>query len=529
VNRNPERKSLLGQFFERKVMRVGLAYILVGWILMQIGEVTFEALQLPAWALSLLIVIVLLGFPIALILAWAYEVTPEGIVRDPKDSERSGRNYSNSQNSLPSVAVLPFDDMSEAGDQLYFCEGIAEEILNALCKVSNLHVASRVASFQYSGKRADITEIGSKLHVQTVLEGSVRQFGDQLRITVQLVDTMSGFHLWTRQYDRRKEDLFEIQEDIAEHIAGALSVTLSRSHFREQSQVDPKAYDYFLRGKYYFSKCNAVDSAYARQMFQKAIDVDPDYGRAWAWLAYTFGFEYMYFDANIASRDEALRISEKALVKAPNLAETHIAAGVVLCMTGDCENAESEFLKAIDIEPNNYEAWYFFGRAKIHEGNPKKALKLLQQATKIRPEDYQSVLLQAQLYVSLHSDKKAKRASRKGVMRARNSLEFNPDDNRALNLGALALQRLGEHKQAAQWMQGSLDKAPDDPVVLYNSACFYTMTGDTDRALDSLQKSLNRVGSINLKWLENDSDLSGLRDHPRYVELVEGLPEGTPE
>ena len=213
-------KSFLVQLQERKVIRVAVAYIVVGWIVMQVGEVTFESLGLPPWALTLMIVLVLLGFPIALVLAWAYEVTPEGIRKDSAgDSIDTAEGHDDEDDAVPSIAVLPFDDMSEEGNQGYFCEGIAEEILNALCKVANLRVASRMAAFQFGGKSADVTEIGEKLRVRSVLEGSVRKSGERLRITAQLVDTSNGFHLWSRQFDRRLEDIFEIQEEIADSIA----------------------------------------------------------------------------------------------------------------------------------------------------------------------------------------------------------------------------------------------------------------------------------------------------------------------
>lgn len=161
------KKSLLGEFYQRKVMRVALGYVVVGWIMMQVGEVTFEALNLPPWALTFLITMIILGFPVALVLAWAFEVTPEGIVKDPVDAEpQSGSVIDVAVSGAPSVAVLPFDDMSEQGDQGYFCEGIAEEILNSLCKVAGLRVASRAASFRFRGKHVDISEIANKLKVQ---------------------------------------------------------------------------------------------------------------------------------------------------------------------------------------------------------------------------------------------------------------------------------------------------------------------------------------------------------------------------
>jgi adenylate cyclase len=514
-------KSTLGQFYQRKVMRVALAYTVVGWITLQVGEVTFDALALPSWALTLLIAFVILGFPIALVLAWAYEVTPEGIVKDPLDSTiEEIEGTETDSHSMPSIAVLPFDDMSEHGNQAYFCEGMAEEILNALCKVAGLRVASRVASFRFGPKRADIAEIGQKLHVKSVLEGSVRQFGEHLRVTAQLVDTKNGYHLWTHQYDRQKEDLFAIQEDIAEHITIALCVTLKNSHFREQSHVDPKAYDFYLRGRYYFSKLNLMDSNFARQMFQRALDIEAGYGRAWAWLAYTNAFEYMYLDATDTNREEAVRTSQKALEVAPGLAESHIAAGVSYCMIRECKGSEKEFRKAIELDPKRFEAWYFYGRSKVREGKLEVAIGLLQEAARVRPEDYQSVLLQAQLYMSLNDTKHALEASRKGVERAKTVLEFNPDEIRALNLGALALLRLGEVVEAEQWMSVALKRAPRNPIILYNGACFFALKGDVDKALDALQQCLFKVGVINRSWLDQDSDLDNIRGHPRFSEII---------
>jgi adenylate cyclase len=515
-------KSLLGQFYQRKVMRVALAYVVIGWIMMQVGEVTFEALGLPPWALTFLISLLVLGFPVALVLAWAFEVTPEGIVKDSYGvASSAGSERNDAFSTSPSVAVLPFDDMSEHGDQGYFCEGIAEEILNSLCKVAGLRVASRAASFRFRGKHMDIAKIAEKLKVQAILEGSVRQFDDNLRITAQLINATDGYHLWTRQYDRRSEDLFAVQEDIAEQISNALSLTMRHNHLREQSEVVPLAYDYFLRGRYYFARCNSRDSVYARRMFRRAIETDPGYGRAWAWLAYAYGFEYMYFNATDENRREALHNSARALALAPNLAESHIAIGIAYCMRGKCTKAGKSFEKAIKLDPKRYEAWYFYGRTRIREGKPRQAMKLLQKATQCRPEDYQSVLLQAQLYVSLGDTKHAMEASREGVERVRATLEFAPDDNRALNLGAPALLRLGEKEEATQWMQASVANAPGDPVVLYNAACFHSLSGDADKALDLLDRCFSKVGAINPDWLKNDSDLDNIREDPRYAAIVE--------
>ncbi len=520
-----KQMSLLAQLRERKVIRVAIAYLVVGWVLMQIGEVTFDALGLPAWSLTLLIVLIGLGLPVAIMLAWAYELTPEGLRRDPADRPSVGDPELELDLTAPSIAVLPFDDLSEMGNQGYFCEGIAEEILSALCMIPNLRVASRVAAFQFGSKSADVSEIGRKLKVQTVLEGSVRKAGKRLRISAQLVKTSDGYHLWARQFDRQLEDVFEIQEEIADAIANALSVTLKRQGLLTQRRVDPRAYDFFLRGLSYFARHNIEDTIYARQMFRRALDVDPEYGRAWAGVAYTYGFEYMYFNASDVNLQEAKRTSENALALAPELAESHVAAGIARCMTGEYAAAEAAFERAIELDPQNYEAWYFFGRTKVHEGDIDRALELFETAAKVRPEDFQSVLLQAQLYVSRGDEKRAKEVSRKGIARVRAVLELNPDDNRALNLGAFALLRLGEREEAERWMDVSAKKAPMDSIIQYNAACFYSLEGMTEKALDCLENCLVKVGNINREWLDHDSDLDNIRDDPRFQELISRFPD----
>ncbi|MFC1777100.1 tetratricopeptide repeat protein [Pseudomonadota bacterium] len=522
-------KSGLNDFWDqlkkRKVVRVALAYIFVGWVVIQIGEILFEALRLPLWTLWLLIILILLGFPIALVLSWAYEVTPEGIRKDSAGNIESITEVEVYQEDAPSIAVLPFDDLSEKGDQGYFCEGMAEEVLNSLCKVANLRVASRGTAFQFGGRHDEFQEIGKKLHVQSLLEGSVRKSGDQLRITAQLINTDDGFHIWSRQYDRKLEDIFEIQAEIANSIATALSLSLKRKRSVNQQKVDPKAYDFFLRGLSYFAKHTTQYNVYARQMFKQAIDIEPEFGRAWAGIAYTYGFSYMYFNATETNLAEAKRTSAQALKLAPELAESHVSSGIACCMDQAYTKAETEFEKAIELDPKNYEAWYFFGRTKVHEGDLERALKLFERASRVRPEDFQSVLLQAQLYTSLDQEGKALEVTREGLERVRAVLELNPDDNRALNMGAFALLRLGQAEEAKIWMSASMKNAPMDSIIQYNGACFFSLAGDVEHALDCLENCLIKVGNISREWLVHDSDMDNIRDHPRYEDIIRSFPE----
>jgi len=518
-------KSLWNQLKKRKVVRVALVYIFVAWVVLQVGEVVLEGLGVPSWALSLLIILILLGFPIALVLSWAYEVTPQGIRKDSAGHIESITEIEDYQSGTPSIAVLPFDDMSEKGDQVYFCEGIAEEILNVLSKVDKLRVAARVAAFQFNSKQNEIKEIGSKLGVQAVLEGSVHKSGDKLRITAQLINTADGFQLWSRQYDRKLADVFEIQGKIANSITSALSVTLKHRHHFSRQQVDPKAYDFFLRGLSYFSMHTTQDNVYARQMFKQAIDIEPRFGRAWAGIAYTYGFEYMYFNASNVNLAEAKRTSARALKLAPDLAESHVSSGIASCMNQVYRDADVEFEKAIQLDPKNFEAWYFYGRAKVHEGELERALKLFERASQVRTEDFQSVLLQAQLYTSLDQRDKALEVTREGIKRVRTVLELNPDDNRALNMGAFALLRLGEAEEATKWMSASMRNAPMDSIIQYNGACFFSLAGDAEHALDCLENCLIKVGNISREWLVHDSDMDNIRSHPRYEQIISSFPE----
>jgi adenylate cyclase len=526
----PNISAFLGELKKRKVIRVAVAYVVVAWAVMQGGELMFEALGLPAWSVTLLVVFAILGFPLAMVLAWAYELTPDGLQRD-RPLEAVGAPGPGSRPTPVgaadghgmSIAVLPFEDMSEKQDQVYFCEGIAEEILNALTKVEDLRVASRMSSFHFGARSADVQEVGRKLNVAAVLEGSVRKAGDHMRITAQLVNAADGYHLWSQRYDFSLEDVFKIQEEIATSIAGTLSLGVRRTPPGQNVRVSPKAYDFYLRGLSYFARHSAQDTIYARQMFQHAIDIEPGFGKAWAGLAYTYGFEYMYFNAARESREEALRSSNRALELAPDLPESHVSSGIAHCMSLDYGRADTEFRKALQLDQSNYEAWYFYARTKVHEGDMRRALELFQGAARVRPEDYQSVLLQPQLYTSLGEHEKAIEATRLGIERARRILELNPDDVRAWNLGAFALLRLGEKEEAERWMLRSLEASPRDSIVHYNATCFYALAGEREKALDCLERCLVKVGNISREWLDHDSDLDAIRSEPRFREIVDTL------
>ena len=423
----------------------------------------------------------------------------------------------------PSIAVLSFDDMSPEKDQEYLCDGIAEEILNRLAQIENLHVASRTSSFRFKGQPDDVGKIGRQLKVATVLEGSVRKSGDQLRITTQLISVDDGFHLWSRSYDRRLEHIFEIQDDIATRVAEALEVTLQVGPTAECCTTDNvRAYDYYLRGMHYFHRWGLRNVHFSIEMFKKAVDVDPEYARAWAALADSYAMICMYWDASDEHLAGANSASKKALELLPTLAESHVSRGLYHSVRHNNREAIAEFETALRLDPDLFEANYFYGRVHFQRGELEQAAALFEHAERIRPDDFQAPTLLRQIYRTLGREDDARAAAQRALKRAEQYLELNPDDTRALNLGCASLVESGDKKRAMEWAERSLAIDGDNPDTLYNLACSYALMGETDRALDCLERGNLRGVSI-AQWAENDSDLVSLHDEPRFRVLMQSL------
>ncbi|HEX3533449.1 MAG TPA: protein kinase, partial [Gemmatimonadaceae bacterium] len=259
-----------------------------------------------------------------------------------------------------SVAVLPFANMSADPDNEYFADGIAEEIINALTKIQSLRVASRTSSFTFKGKDEDISEIGRKLKVSAVLEGSVRKVGNKLRITAQLINAADGYHLWAEQYDREMEDIFAIQDDIAQAIVKSLRVILSEGEklaLGKVRTVDVDAYHYYLRGRKFFHEHRRKSLEYAVQMYEKAIETDPEYALAYAGAAIACSLLYIYFDSREVNSLQADVASRKALELGPDLAEAHLARAFALRIAKKLGDAEKEFEQAIRLDPKLFDAY----------------------------------------------------------------------------------------------------------------------------------------------------------------------------
>jgi adenylate cyclase len=422
-----------------------------------------------------------------------------------------------------SIAVLPFVNMSADPDNEYFSDGIAEEIINALTKVKALQVTSRTSSFAFKGKNEDIGEIGRKLKANAILEGSVRKAGNKLRVTAQLVNAADGYHLWSERYDRQLEDVFEIQDEISESIVQALRVVLGEDEKRAMQKVpttNVQAYEYYLRGRQFFHRLRNTDVWNARRMFERAIEIDPNFARAHAGIADCCSFLYMYWGGNKADLEAANTSSQRALALDPKSAEAHTSRALVLTFRGEYNEAHQEFEVALRLNPILYEAHYFYARACVTEGKLEEAVSHYRDSWRVRPEDYQAILLSTDTLAKLGLDNEALDAARKGLQVADAHLELNPDDPRAWYLSAAALMRLGQRDQALERARRALAIDPEDSVVLYNLACVYALAGLSDDALDHLKRAYDH-GSLQREWLENDSGLDSIRDDPRFQALLQ--------
>jgi adenylate cyclase len=422
--------------------------------------------------------------------------------------------------SAGSIAVLAFVDLSASKDQEYFCDGISEEIIDNLTRLKGLRVASRTSSFAFKGKSEDVRAIGRKLGVATVLEGSVRKAADQLRVTVQLISAEDGCHLWSERYDRELKDVFAIQDEIARNIVATLKITLSpKESLKKAPTSDLQAYDYYLRGRQFFYRYTRKGMEFALKMFSQAIELDPEFARAYAGIADCCSFLYMYGGSHDEHREQADTSSRKALDLDADSAEAHASRGVALSLKGNYSGAEKEFETAIRLDPGLFEAWYFYARTCFIRGDLKKALHLYEKSIEVNPNDYQAPLLCAQIYSDLGDPDKAEASRRRGIQAVKTKLKLSPDDARALYMGANGMAALGEYVQSLQWADQALRIDPDEPMVLYNVACVQALAHKYDRALDTLEKSVKK-GLKQKGWLQNDSNLDPLRKLPRFKQLL---------
>jgi adenylate cyclase len=425
----------------------------------------------------------------------------------------------------PSVAVLPFTNMSGDPEQEYFADGITEDIITDLSKVSGLSVITRNSVFTYKGKHADVQEVSRRFGVASVLEGSVRKAGQRVRINAQLIKGGDGTHLWADRYDRDLTDIFAIQDEITKTIVEQLKVKLLP---QEQKAIEAAptqsvaAYNYYLQGRHLYHLHHEPQVLLAQRLFTKAVELDPGYARAYAGLADCAWFLYNNSVLGVTP-ETILAASSKAMELDPALAEAHASHGIALHYLGRYSEAVAEFEQALAIDPNCYEAYYLYGFAAREMGDLETQVSLDTRCIQLAPEDYRVMPILSQTLADLGRIEEAKTMARMAVEMAERALARNPDVPLPAVLGAGSLVRLGERERALEWIARALTIAPDDPLTLYNVACDYALLGELDLALDTLERWKPRANVATKTWMRRDTDFDLLRGNLRFQEFLDRL------
>lgn len=419
-----------------------------------------------------------------------------------------------------SVAVLPFVDLSAAGDQGHLSEGIAEGIRNGLSQIPALRVASRNSAFQYSGANRDVGDIGRRLGVETVLEGSVRRSKDRLRIDTRLIDVADDTTLWSQRFDGDVEDVFALEDEITTSVIEALQVVLGTPRLIQPTGVE--AYDYYLRGRSLLYRNTTREIVLARDMFGLAVAHDPSYAPAHSGLANTGSYLYMHAGGDPAALNEAIEAAKRAVQIAPELAEGYAALGLALSLSNRHEEADRAFSTAFELDPDSFEARYSHGRSAFAQGQMVLAAREFEVASVLRSEDYQAPALLSQVYRDLDDPSRGVASARRAVRRVERHLALQPGDGRAYSIGARCLLQLGERQAACHWAERALELSPDDASTHYAVACLFAQAGRSEAALAHLEEAVE-LGYAHRAWIEHDSDLAPIRDNLRFKEILESI------
>jgi TolB-like protein len=378
-------KKFFAELKRRKVYTVAIAYVVGGWALAQGIAQVFPVFDIPIWVVRLVVVLIVLGFPVALVLSWFFDLTRYGIVRTP--DAKPDRNIAIIETPdlfEKSIAVLPFHDLSPAKDHAYFGEGIAEELLGALAKVDGLRVAARRSSFWFKDREAELGEIAAKLSVEHVLEGSVRRDGNRVRVTAELIDARGGFTIWSETYEREMHGIFALQDDITHAIVDTLKLKLAISPPPASRSTD--AYDAYLQGLFYSDKSTEDTLRKSLKFFERALEQDPRFSRAWTGIAKAW---LWLADAYVPPLEAYPKVRDAA-VRALELDDQEAEAHVYLAeskriLDWDLDGAEAEFNRAVAIDPNSTPSNYFIAALYAVRGDRDKALAYLQRTSKIDP------------------------------------------------------------------------------------------------------------------------------------------------
>ena len=431
--------------------------------------------------------------------------------------------------ATPSIAVLPFANIGDSAEQEYFADGLTEDIITDLSRVSALFVASRHSVFTFKGKAVQVQQAARELNVSHVLEGSVRKAAGRVRITAQLIDGATGGHLWANRYDRQLDDIFALQDEITESIVDVLKVKLlpeELTGITSHATTNVDAYQYYLMGRsFYLRGIDQHSLRIAREMFAKAVEIDPRYARAYAAIAICESYLSMG-DPN-ATYESCRANSLRALSLDPNLAEARAVMGLVLYADGRYAEATLEFERALRLDADLFEANFFYARNCRLQGQHRQAAALFERAAALRSNDFRSLGLLAESYKALGRQQDLMIAARQCLERVEAEIEAHPDNADALAFGSAILAELGQRARAEDWAARAIMIAPNDYLGHYNIARTHAILGELESALDWLERAFSSSTEWQRRlalWMKGDEDIASLRCHPRF-RVLEALLE----
>ncbi|QIG52448.1 tetratricopeptide repeat protein [Nordella sp. HKS 07] len=422
----------------------------------------------------------------------------------------------------PSVAILPFANISSDAEQEFFSDGITEDLITDLSKVSGLQVLSRNTVFTFKGKAQNLQQTARQLGVEYLVEGSVRKSGSKVRITAQLIEGATDHHVWAERYDRDLTDIFAVQDEITRTIVEQLRVRLlpdERAAIEDAPTQNVEAYTNFLKGKQIVRIGTRLSLIKARQLYARALELDPSYAQAYVGLANCASYlrSFHGFDITIG---EILATVDKALQINPALAEAHAARGIAFSVDDRREEVVAAFEKALQLDPNNWEALYYYGRYYFAIGDFKSSLSYFMRAMEVQPEDCESVSFTSQVLQALGRSAEAAKYAHIALKRLEQALRQNPENPRLAQLMANNYAYLGQRQYAEDWIKRAFEIDPDDNHVRYNAACVYALLGEFDKSFDLLDVWVGLAARDARLWFLNDPDFSSMRQHPRYKGLL---------
>ncbi|WP_413717771.1 winged helix-turn-helix domain-containing tetratricopeptide repeat protein [Silicimonas sp. MF1-12-2] len=421
------------------------------------------------------------------------------------------------------VLVLPFTNSSNDPDQEYFADGITEDIITDLSKVAALSVVARNTAFTFKGRAVNVAQTAQDMKLTHVVEGSVRKSGNRIRINAQLVDGATGRPVWAERFDRDLADIFDLQDQITEAIVAALKVRLvpaERVAIQSRPTDNPEAYELYLQARYHHTRLDRRNFEIASRLAQKALDIDPDFGLAWALLAISLTGLYGLSGSTEHGREAA----ERALALNPDLAEALAAKAFVLAGLGRFDEAFELHERSLQLDPNSYDVRFLYGRTCFQKGRHEEAILHWERAAELSEADLAATSHIAMCYKATGQHEKVLDTARRTLVRAERVLAENSSDSYALITGVSALAKLGEAERTKQWSLRVKAVDPDDPSIDYNIACAMALLGETEAALDALEACLPQVDPVTFSvWIKQDNDLDALRDLRRFQCLVRDL------